>query len=366
MSYRPHPFVPLVAVLGTLLAGCWGGGGSDAAGVPSSFYGVISQGGPLSDRDLQEMENAHVGALRFAVPWSTVQPRADTCCNWSLIDRKVGTAATHGIQALPYIYGTPGWVNDRPAEPPVNTKAGQHGWKEFLTTFVQRYERGGVYWTNPSLYRAQHPDAAPLPVTAVQIWNEQNSPVFWQPRPDPAQYAELLKISYDAIHAANPSIKILDGGMFFSPAKRTAIHADRFLERLYQVRGVKRAFDISAIHPYAGGIGGVRAQIELMRQVMRKAGDARKKLWVTEIGWSSQGPSSSPLIKSPDGQARMLTQSFRLLRQQRSRWRIAGIVWYSWRDVSPAPCEFCAGSGLLTKNGKPKPALRAFERMTGA
>jgi polysaccharide biosynthesis protein PslG len=363
MTHRFRGLLPLLAVLGTLLAGCGGSDGGVASGPPPGFYGVIAQGGPLSKQAFQKMGRGSVGTLRSLVQWGAVQPQAGVCCNWSSVDFKVGAAAANGIQTLPYVYGTPGWV-DNPGVAPITTKADQRAWKGFLTAFVQRYGPGGTYWTDPSLYQAQHPDATPVPVKAVQIWNEQNSPVFWHPRPDPAQYGQLLKISHDAIQAADPSIKILDGGMFFSPDKPTAIHADRFLQRLYEIKGVKQAFDIAAIHPYAGDIGGVQAQIELMRKVMKKAGDGSKQLWVTEIGWSSRGPKTNQLIKNPTEQAQLLTKAFTLVTDRREQWRIAGVIWYSWQDVSKsqAPCQFCYGSGLLSTDGKPKPAWRAFER----
>ena len=364
MIHQPHRFLPLLVLLGTLLMGCGGNDSAAAARFPARFYGVVPQGNPPGPQDFRKMGNGGVGTMRFMVPWATVQPQAGACCNWSLIDHKVGAAAANGIQSLPYIYGTPGWVNDRPARPPITTEADRRAWKRFLIAFVQRYERRGAYWTNPSLYRAQHPGARPVPVKAVQIWNEQNSPVYWRPRPKPAEYGKLLKISHDAIQGANRWMKVLSGGMFFSPDKRTAIHADRFLGRLYKINGVKQAFDIGAIHPYAGGIHGVKAQIKLMRKVMRKARDRKTKLWVSEIGWSSRGPRSNPLIKTPKGQARMLNKAFRLLRHNRKRWHIAGVNWYSWRDVgqSQAPCQFCFASGLLSRDGKGKPAWRAFKR----
>jgi hypothetical protein len=365
MTRSLRGLLPILAVLGGLLAGCGGNDGEVTLRAPSKFYGVIPQGGAPSKQEFQMMGKGGVGTLRFLVQWATVQPGADTCCSWWLVDYKVGAAAANGIQALPYIHTTPGWVNESGSSP-VETKEDRQAWKRFLTAFVQRYGRGGEYWTNPSLYREQFPDATPVPVKAVQIWNEQNSPVFWKPRPDPVQYGELLKVSHDAIQAADPSMKILDGGMFFSPAKRLAIHADRFLERLYEINGVKEAFDISAVHPYAPGIRGVKTQIELMRRVMMGAGDGNTPLWVSEIGWSSHGPKSNPLIKSPKVQAQLLTDAFKLLRDKREQWQIAGVNWYSWEDVSKsqAPCEFCYGSGLLSKDGKPKPAWRAFQRFT--
>ena len=366
MTHRLHRLLPLVALLGALVVGCGGDDSAEAARTPPKFFGVVPQGAPPSPQDYRKMGKGDVGTMRFLVPWGNVQPRASSCCNWSVIDGKVGGAAARGVKALPYIYGAPRWVADKPARAPLKSRADQRAWKKFLRAFVQRYEQGGKYWTNPSLYRAQHPGRKSVPVRAVQIWNEQNSPVYWKPRPEPRQYGKLLKISEDAIQSANRSMRILSGGMFFSPDKKKAIHADRFLRRLYTVKGVKKAFDIGAVHPYAGHIRGVKAQIKLMRKVMKNAKDGRTKLWVTEIGWSSRGPKSHELVKGPKGQARMLTKAFRLLRDKRKSWRIAGVNWYSWRDVTQAqaPCIFCFGSGLNHTNGKSKRAWRAFKRFS--
>ena len=41
------------------------------------------------------------------------------------------------------------------------------------------------------------------------------------------------------------------------------------------------------------------------------------------------------------------------------RLRIAGLMWFSWRDA-PAGCEWAPRSGLLGRGGGAKPALRAF------
>jgi phage terminase large subunit-like protein len=66
-------------------------------------------------------------------------------------------------------------------------------------------------------------------------------------------------------------------------------------------------------------------------------------------------------VKGLEGQARLLKKSFKLFEKQRKKWRIAGVLWYTWRDRSPvgAPCDWCASVGLFRSDGTtPKPAWR--------
>jgi hypothetical protein len=101
---------------------------------------------------------------------------------------------------------------------------------------------------------------------------------------------------------------------------------------------------------------------------MRRAGVAKKKLWITEVGWGSDPPvANRPLIKGEQGQKELLERSFGLLADRRGTWNLAGALWYSWRDPGYGyeNCPFCSSSGLLKENGNPKPAWNSFVRITG-
>ena len=62
---------------------------------------------------------------------------------------------------------------------------------------VDRYGPDGELWKT-------HPDVDPVPVATWQIWNEQNSPTFYQPEVDPAAYATLLEAAHEAITERDP------------------------------------------------------------------------------------------------------------------------------------------------------------------
>ena len=95
---------------------------------------------------------------------------------------------------------------------------------------------------------------------------------------------------------------------------------------------------------------------------MSRFKDKKAQLWVTEIGWASGG-DPTPLTVSPQRQANYLRRSFRLLAANRVRLRIAGVIWYSWRDL-PSDVWF-DNTGLFTVDLIPKPAWSAFTALTG-
>jgi hypothetical protein len=130
------------------------------------------------------------------------------------------------------------------------------------------------------------------------------------------------------------------------------------------VPGVRRAFDVAALHPYASTVGRMRAQILLTRGVMARAGDGAKPLLLSEVGIASIG-QPSVFVRGPAGQAGFLADAFSLLLEQRRRWRIAGADWFTWRDAAAHDphCSFCQGAGLLDAEGRSKPAWGAFRRI---
>jgi hypothetical protein len=92
------------------------------------------------------------------------------------------------------------------------------------------------------------------------------------------------------------------------------------------------------------------------------------RIWVTELGWASGGPSS-PFTVDPQRQAQLITRSLRALAARREGLRLRGVVYFNWRDLPRAPGGqdyFALHSGLLDRQGAPKPALRAFARSATA
>jgi hypothetical protein len=76
-------------------------------------------------------------------------------------------------------------------------------------------------------------------VAAYEIWNEEDAPLWWAGGPNAAAYAQLLKDTYPAIKAANPSATVVLGGLTGNDYE--------FLEGVYQAGG-KGYFDAVGVH----------------------------------------------------------------------------------------------------------------------
>jgi hypothetical protein len=354
----------LLALVVTLLAAP----GADAR-TPRSFFGVSPQR-PLENADFERMKKAKVGTLRFELQWSAIDQSEGGAYDWSTPDRIVGEAARSRVRALPFVFSTPPWVaeldgNDCGSQPcgtfAPRSAAARAAWSDFLAAAVRRYGPGGEFW-------AENPQLRELEIRDWQLWNEQNSPTFFAPKPNVASYAKLLHAGRHAITSEDRGAKIILGGMFATPrgGRKPAIAAWDYLADLYD-RGAKRDFDAVAPHPYAPQFKNVLAQVELLRDEMLAAHDRRAELWITEIGWASDGPAN-PLNRGRAGQAQRLRQAFSYFERKRRKLNIANVDWYSWRDNSgsgSALCDWCPFSGLLDDDLSPKPALRAFTKFTG-
>lgn len=342
-----------------------------SAQVPRSFYGVVPINN-LSAAELDKMGDAKVGTLRQLVLWPAVEPQPDSY-DWSYLDFLAASAAENGIEILPFLYGTPNWVGVNCGKlnadlcqrvPPLKPKQARAAWTDFLVDFVTRYGPQGTFWSDPS--DAYNP--AYLPITRVQCWNEPSSLTYFRPKPKAEKYAQLLKLCDEAIASVDPSIKIVTAGLFPSPELGKEFRFARYLEQLFDVKGIGRHFDEAAFHPYARTIARLKNQIKTMRKAMRKGGVGKKPLWISELGWGSAPPvDNRPLIKGPEGQKTLLEQSFRLLTDSQARFKLAGVLWYSWRDpgIEYDNCPFCSSAGLLEASGQTKPAWPSYLTFTG-
>lgn len=344
------PWIGLVALL-ALAAGP-----ADAASrptqshLPHSFFGVVTPG-DVDAKDLTRMQGS-VGTLRFPVYWPQVEPISGVYA-FSGLDALVGEAADHGIELLPFVVATPPWLGADAVRPPIWMARARTAWKRFLRVLVSRYGPDGTFWRGRQRRE---------PIRRWQIWNEPNFVIFWHPRPAPSQYARLLGLAAEAIRSRDSGAEIVLAGV--APVGAGFLPWT-YLRRLYRVPGVKRSFDLVALHPYAVRVGKMAAQIELARQAMIEAGDEKTSVLISELGVASRGDIPSAFVLGEIGQARYLRRAFELLLERRRRWNIAGVDWYAWRD-GPRPdphCGFCQGAGLLRLDGSAKPSWWAYRQI---
>ena len=313
-----------------------------------SFHGVVSQGA-LQASDYERMRDGRAGTLRIPVRWGNVQPSLGTpqgAWRWEASDAVVLRAAANGVRVLPTLDApAPGGA----ADPPTDKKS-RRGFAKFAAAVVERYGRGGTIWTGQPFSR---------PVKAFQIYNEQNGRANWRGKPNPRAYGKLLRVASKKIKRQDRRAEVVLGGMFGTPSGGGAITSWKFLKRLYGMRGVKRAFDTVALHPYSNSMRGIKYVIGKARRVMRANND-RPKLRLTEFGWGSA--RSGNLNVGRKGQARMLKKAFRLFEGKRREWKLKGVNWFSFQDNPAGACSFCPTSGLFEADRDPKPSWRAFKR----
>jgi hypothetical protein len=233
------------------------------------------------------------------------------------------------------------------------------GFLDFVQAAVSRYRPRGDFWHD-------HPDLPPRPIRAWQAWNEPNLEAFWGTTPDPPAYAELLRQMRQAILAGDPRAKVVLAGM---PRSVVEHPIDEYLAELCALPGFGRLFDIAAVHAYAGSPDEVLSVVDAARAILDRNGDGAKPIWITELGWASDGPARDTMrVKSPGRQAALLRASVAALRRQATRDGIGTIIWYDLQDYTrppEMPDRFVWHTGLFDDRGRPKPAWRAFADVTG-
>jgi hypothetical protein len=363
--------IPSVLAAAAVLAALVAPGGAVAA-VPRSFFGVMADGPLLGggvDLGAQTvaMRQAGVRSVRVAVYWSDAQPYSSAAAvppdqrarfvdaegrptDFAAIDAVVAASAAAGLDVLPVVLRTPAWAAANPREPasPPRTPA---PYARFLTALVHRYGPGGSFWTG-------RPDLSPRPIRRWQVWNEPDIRKYWSRQPFAASYVRLLRAAHRAIHAADPGARVLLAGL----TNRSWID----LRRVYQAGG-RGAFDVAAAHPFSRRVGNVLKIVALVRREMRRHGDPRTPLALTELSWSSGAGHSTfnyGWETTEQGQAQRIRAALPRLAVLRRALRLDVVYWYTWLSRPLGGRDSFDYSGLrrLDANGAivDKPALAAF------
>lgn len=358
----------VAALLGTLVLA------ASASALPGRFWGVMPQGS-LTAEQFQQLKRGGVDSVRIPFDWGTAQPERGGAYNWSTTDAMMEKVAANRLDALAYISGAPAWAVPHVRVPggggtttvarlPVHGFAAK-AWRKLVRQAILRYGPRGSFWR-------QRPDLPKRPIRAWQIWNEPNFKYFVA-RPNAAQYGKLVKQSYAIAKRTDPKAQIVLAGMFALPKnckkQRRPLSpcASDFLQTMYdRTPGLRRSYDGVALHPYSDRWQDLRWGISEIRQVLRENRDARKPLWLTELGWSSMPPEPrrNVFAKGVNGQRNQLKGAFGLLQRKQQQWRIKRVYWFSVEDLADS-CNFCDGSGLFGEEFRPKKAWHAYVRFAG-
>jgi polysaccharide biosynthesis protein PslG len=333
------------------------------AAAPPDFVGITSDDtfageGHYRSAAMAQQRSVGVGLIRQVFDWANVESSPGHY-DFTVYDGYVREAAAHGIALLPVLHNPPSFYRRSSARgwcPPPRLSS----MADYARAAVRRYGPNGSLWR-------ENPAARSLPIRSWQVWNEPNLGIYWCNRPNAREYASMLRVVGKAIKSEDPGAEIVTAGLPDSKLK-SAMPLARFLTRLYRARG-KRYFDTLAINSYAKNNAELSQLLRGTRRHMNRRRDRRARIWVTEIGWGDAGPAHR-FIVGPEGQAVRIERSFSLLGRLRTRLRLRGVVYYSWRDLRPYPPMYNdmwgLHTGLLDVNGNPKPAYHAFGRAVAA
>jgi hypothetical protein len=310
--------------------------------VPRGWLGVQADG-PLTEpgnpfeSEWSLMAASGVENVRVAFDWRAAQPAENGPIDFSVTDAVVVSAAARSLPVLPVVHRTPSWAARRPGDGAAAAPRGTAAYTRFLTALVARYGPNGSLWQ-------EQPGLPKVPIRDWQIWNEPNLTRYWTPQPFAKPYVRLLRASRRALRAADPGSRTILAGL---PNESWIA-----LRKIYKAGG-HGAFDVVALHPYTGRPRNVIRLVEFARREMRRYGDRRKPVWLTELSWpASKGKTGGApgFVTTERGQASRLEAALSLLVGARKRLNIQRVVWYTWLSQEGSQNAF-DWSGLRRERG---------------
>jgi hypothetical protein len=268
-------------------------------------------------------------------------------------DPVVARAAANRIDVLPVVMYAPQWARQDPGNG-VSPPARPDDYSAYLRALVERYGPAGSFW-------ADHPGLPRRPVRTWQVWNEPQLRYQWSSKDWEQGYGRLLASAHATLKQADPGCTVV-----LAAATNFAWDA---LDALYAKGGIRGHFDVAALHPYTGSAGRVLQAVNLFRAVLRRHGDGRLPVWITELAWpASQGRVKPPagltaLPTTDTGMATRLTRAYTLLAKKRAVQRA---YWYTWSSGYRRADGIFDFTGLQRFDGRrftPTPALRAYRRL---
>jgi hypothetical protein len=285
--------------------------------------------------------------------WGAFEPSPGQW-NWSVGDRLMRNASLSGVEVLGMVGYSAEWAASGPTiyHPPSNPAL----YAAFCRRLVERYGPGGTFWqANPGLN--------PRPLKALEIWNEPWHSNFWRPQPNPAGYATLVRAAATAIHAANPTVKVLASADVFQMRTDTLESLDWFRLLLQADPALFRTqVDVYSVHLYSQERGPYdtvaqqrwRYDRSLITRDLAAGAGASHPLWITEFGWTTN--PSNPDSVSEATQSMYVRQAI-----QRAVGEWGGFVertfMYHW---GRAENDHAGGYGAFRSDGSAKPLLGAL------
>lgn len=335
--------------------------------VTTSGFGYGMQAhlwGVPAAQPLDMVKGAGFNWVKQQLRWEWVEKNGKGQFEWNTPDAIVDQAAARGLKVLFSITASPQWANggNRVTAPPLNP----NDLADFLSAMATRYKgRVGAY----------------------EIWNEQNlSCAEWGCKPvNAADYVNLLRVAYQAVKAADPSAIVVSGAL--TPTGwndgATAVDDVVFMDQMYAA-GMKNYCDVVGAHPNGfdnppgdwmdkatdddatmkGHPSFYFRRAEQLHDIMVKYGDGNKKLWFTEVGWSTANANPDYAYGAHNTeaeQAKFLVDAFTMSKNW--GWVGAMFVWnLNFQTVVGANDEKYP-YGIVRSDWSPRPSYTALQNL---
>ncbi len=333
------------------------------ANSPEYGMNIFIWGNPgTTDRDLGKLRNAGFTWQKSLFQWRDIEP-VKRQFDWTESDRVVAASKRAGVKIIARLDFQPSWARADGAHngPPDNYQ----DYADFVTALARRY----------------HSTSEVGPIQAIEVWNEPNLDREWGMAPineqAVADYVCLLKLSYEAAKAVDPSITIVSAGL--SPTGTNNNNArpdDLYLQWMYDA-GAKPYFDVLGAHgpgykapPHVGpdeaeadpNWGGHRSftfrRVEDLRQIMVANGDADKQIWLLEFGWTTDNihPAYAWHSVTPEQHAQYLVDSYKWAAKNWAPW-IGVMTLWNLPDPRWAPDREEVWWAVANPDGTDRPAF---------
>jgi hypothetical protein len=309
-----------------------------------------------NDHGLSEMQAMNAHWVRVQFSWRSVEP-ADTTpahFNWSSWDAAASGAASAGLSIVANVQGNPPWAAEYLGGPLYPDHVVDS--VELMGAAAERYDGDGTM------------DAPGSPV--IEHWELYNEPDnasiflaedgygYWGDYG--AEYADLYRQVYPAMKAANPAVKLLNGGIAYERFREEDPdnpYVRRFLDD-FLAAGGGNYIDVFNFHyypafayrwePYGRELIGKTAYF---RSMLAQYG-LDLPIVCTEIGQHNDTSRGG----SDETQSRYVVKTF--------AWALAADLeyanWFVLRDISGISYLY----GLLDSNWQRKPSFYAFSVLT--
>jgi len=318
----------------------------------------------------------------LAFPWDQIEPVRTTppTYNWAAVDaQSLINARAAGMETIAIVHFTPSWAQSIPGVScgPIQPSA-LPAFAQFLRAAVERYSgppynvRYWELWNEPDI-----DPALVRPDSGFGCWGDIDDPYYGG-----RTYAQMLKVTYPAIKAASPEVKVLLGGLLLdcnpnNPPPGKDCTPGRYLEGVL-VNGGGPYLDAISFHAYTyywqdrdaienpnwpGSVTAIPEKTAFLRQVLNAYGFPNKRLINSESALLCFDGTDSCWAAQARYMPRAYSEAMAVGLEAQVHYKmIMGAAWWHtgliWSDLKPKPAyeAYAAAAAFLSATDYSGPA----------